>query len=215
MTARQSVELHDAVLLSNIRLYQSTRLAGPHVLRPLGLRCAILFAITAFHALLYWLLADSAAITLGHSAAAPLVSVFIRPRVARADGPKPARTLSTVLILPADAPIAREAFADLDRPITEILGIGTMAPYPEADTGVSAEDVRRAGLQEGEGATVVLRVEVYGTGDVGRVEVEVSGGSERVNEAAISYARSLPWAGGKVDGIPETMWVRWGVRLQA
>jgi hypothetical protein len=60
---------------------------------------------------------------------------------------------------------------------------------------------------------VVLRVEVRGSGAIGRVEIDVSGGSTRVDQAAIAYVRTLEWVGGRVDDHPETLWVRWGVRL--
>jgi len=49
---------------------------------------------------------------------------------------------------------------------------------------------------------------------VGRVQVDVSGGSPRVDQAAIAYVRALK-SGGRVDDQPETLWVRWGVRLQS
>ncbi|MDP8986409.1 MAG: hypothetical protein M3N97_15500 [Pseudomonadota bacterium] len=62
---------------------------------------------------------------------------------------------------------------------------------------------------------MVLRVEVYGSGLVGRVGVDVSGGTRALDEAAIAYVRALKWVAGRVDDRSETMWVRWGVRLQA
>jgi TonB family protein len=60
---------------------------------------------------------------------------------------------------------------------------------------------------------VVLRIEVLTSGSVGRVEVDVSGGSDPVDAAAIDYVRSLKWIGGRIDGQPENIWIRWGVRL--
>ena len=90
----------------------------------------------------------------------------------------------------------------------------TVPPHPdETFTLNAATFARQAGLQGGFGATVVVRVEVRGTGEVGRVEVDVSGGSRRVDRAAVAYVRALKWIGGRVGNEPQTLWIRWGVRL--
>jgi hypothetical protein len=90
----------------------------------------------------------------------------------------------------------------------------TTPPHPADTQFVStAEFARSSGLPQGSGATVVLRVEVLGTGAVGQVEVDVSGGSRRIDQAAIAYVRILNWVGGRVEDKPETLWIRWGVRL--
>ncbi|MFL6605670.1 MAG: TonB family protein [Steroidobacteraceae bacterium] len=75
--------------------------------------------------------------------------------------------------------------------------------------------IARAALLPGEGATVVLRVEVLETGIPGRVEIDVSSGSNQVDQAAVSYARTQRWYAGRVDGLAHSVWIRWGVRLQA
>jgi TonB family protein len=75
--------------------------------------------------------------------------------------------------------------------------------------------IARAALLHGEGATVVLRVEVLETGAPGRIEVDASSGSRQVDEAAVDYARTRRWVAGRVNGIPQTTWIRWGVRMQA
>jgi TonB family protein len=79
-----------------------------------------------------------------------------------------------------------------------------MAPY-----------VTQAALLPGEGATVVLRVEVLSTGEPGRIDVEVSSGSRQVDQASMDYARQLRWYAGHIADRAEPMWIRWGVRLQA
>jgi TonB family protein len=90
----------------------------------------------------------------------------------------------------------------------------TIPPRPSDARFIgSSEFAGISGLLKGSGATVVLRVEVRGNGVVGRVEVDVSGGSRKVDRAAIAYVRGLKWVGGRVDDIPETLWIRWGVRL--
>jgi TonB family protein len=91
-----------------------------------------------------------------------------------------------------------------------------MAPRANEDYPLDPRPyAEQAGLAEGEGATVVLRVEVLDSGLLGRVEVEVSGGRASIDAAAVDFARSTPWVAGCVDGRPLTMWIRWGVRLQA
>jgi TonB family protein len=75
--------------------------------------------------------------------------------------------------------------------------------------------IRQAALLPGEGATVVLRIEVLGDGEPGRIQIETSSGSARIDQAAIDYARSQHWYAGRLNGEPHSMWIRWGVRLQA
>jgi len=90
----------------------------------------------------------------------------------------------------------------------------TVPPYPAESQAVrAAEFAHGAGLNYGSGATVVLRVEVHGGGLVGRVEIDASSGNRRIDQAAVAYVRALKWVGGRIDDKPETIWIRWGVRL--
>jgi len=107
-----------------------------------------------------------------------------------------------------------EATPELDRPTLAVIGIGTMPPHPETTAVDPKPFAHQAGLQPGHGVTIVLRVEVLGVGQVGQVEVDVSGGAPEVDRAAIAFVRALPWIGGMVNGHPATFWIRWGVRLQ-
>ena len=70
-----------------------------------------------------------------------------------------------------------------------------------------------AGLLPGESAVVVLRIEVRADGHAAQVEIDVSSGSQQVDEAAISYVRALVWVPGRTNGAVSTAWVRRGVRL--
>lgn len=142
-----------------------------------------------------------------------LVTVFIQPKIVVSRGPSVARPAIRV---PRAAPLQNDVtIPEVARPTLEIVGVGTMAPRP-ADMSIDpAPFAQRAGLRAGDGATVVLRVEVLASGEIGRAEVEVSGGSDGIDRAAVAYARALAWIGGMVDGHPSTIWVRWGVRLQA
>jgi hypothetical protein len=93
---------------------------------------------------------------------------------------------------------------------------GAITPPRRLDTDSDTSSfARAAGLRDGSSASVVLRVEVFGSGAVGRVEVDVSSGRPRIDEVAIAYARSLRWVGGREDEHPKTLWIRWGVTLQA
>ena len=74
---------------------------------------------------------------------------------------------------------------------------------------------RRAGLLPGESAVVVLRMEILPDGGVGQVQVDVSSGSRQVDEAAMAYAKVQAWVPGRLHGIEESTWVRYGVRLAA
>jgi TonB family protein len=62
---------------------------------------------------------------------------------------------------------------------------------------------------------VVLRVEVLESGDPGRIQVDVSSGSQQIDQAAMDYARIQHWYAGRLNGVPHAIWIRWGVRLQS
>jgi hypothetical protein len=104
---------------------------------------------------------------------------------------------------------------EMARPLKLTAGIGTLAAGPGAPDLLpeSRPFAVKAGLLLGQGATVVLRVEVLDDNEVGRIVVEVSGGSPEIDVAAIDYARAMPWIGAVVDGKPVPMEVRYAVRL--
>jgi TonB family protein len=91
----------------------------------------------------------------------------------------------------------------------------SVAPQLESS---SAPDIRiyasRAELSAGDGATVVLRIEVLVSGEAGEIRVDVSSGRREVDAAAIAYARTQRWTPGRIDGRPEAIWIRWGVHLE-
>jgi len=141
------------------------------------------------------------------------VTVFIRPVIS--DGGDPGPDLS-VLTVPADL---HEAAATLVPPAVDFsvarnAGAGVSAPLPRSETTSDMHAyVTQAALLPGEGATVVLRVEVLTTGEPGRIEVDVSSGSDQVDQAAVGYARTQSWYAGRVGNVPQVMWIRWPVRL--
>ena len=173
----------------------------------------ILIGVTAAHAAALYLVAAFPSEIAHPVETDSLVVVNIRPRIV-------VSRLPTVppppIRLPKDIPIAVDLpIPDFAQPTLAVLGVGTMPPRPDELAIDPAPFARRAGLATGQGATVVLRVEVLGSGDIGRIEIDVSGGTPEIDREAIAYATALQWVGGMVDGQPASMWIRWGVRLQA
>lgn len=115
---------------------------------------------------------------------------------------RPAMEAPSPIIVVADAPEA--IIAPRSSPQVDTTSWVEMAPY-----------ARRAGLQPGEGATVVLRVLVNSDGYATNVDVDVSSGSASVDAAAVEYALATRWLPGTEVGAPVATWVRWPVRVQA
>jgi TonB family protein len=72
---------------------------------------------------------------------------------------------------------------------------------------------RRAGLAPGEGASVVLVVEVLRDGHTGSVELSRGCGHPAIDAAAVAYARLLRWIPGTRDHHAEVMRVNLPVTL--
>lgn len=146
-----------------------------------------------------------------------LTTLFLRPAIHEDDGTPPGPDLS-MLVLPVEAPLPA---LDLDAPpiayeTARNEGAAIAAPSLRPDTAVSLEPyIAQAALLPGEGATVVLKIEVLATGEPGRIEIDASSGSRQVDQAAIDYARQHRWYAGRSGNDPQSMWIRWGVRLQA
>lgn len=71
------------------------------------------------------------------------------------------------------------------------------------------------GLLPGESAVVVLRVEILPDGTTGDIQVDVTSGSDQVDQAAAAYARLLIWLPGTFHGTGQRTWIRHAVRLAA
>jgi TonB family protein len=147
-----------------------------------------------------------------------MVMMFVQPRI-REDTDKPAGPdLSQLAALLRSA----SPHLDMERPAIDFSvarnsAASLVAPTLQGDTaqGDVIRYAQEASLLPGEGATVVLRVEVLATGDPGRIDVDASSGSMQVDQAAIRYARTRHWYAGRVNGMTKPMWILWGVRLQA
>lgn len=146
-----------------------------------------------------------------------LVTIFLRPAIHEDNATPPGPDLS-MLVVPVDTPlqelnIPAPAIAyDVARNQGATIAVPTLRP----DNAIPmAPYIAQAALLPGEGESVVLRIEVFATGDPGRIEVDASSGSLKVDQAAIDYARHHRWYAGRIGNDPQSMWIRWGVRLQA
>jgi hypothetical protein len=107
-----------------------------------------------------------------------------------------------VVLLPQEAPHATAQSHGITIPPTPL------EPLPDPKAFAV-----QAGISPGAGVTVVLRLEVRGDGTVSQVQIDVSGGSRLIDEAAIAYVHAIKWVGGRIDDKSESVWIRWGVRL--
>jgi TonB family protein len=177
----------------------------------LGLLCGLHLAL--FFAF------DSASYHPSSSVQSPesLITVFIRPRI-REPGEAVSVIDPSTLRLRVDPRLfaLHVAPSGVDFSVERNGAATVVAPTLEGDgrSGIQPY-LRQAGLTRGEGATVVLRIEVLASGEAGRIEVDASSGSRQVDAAAVSFARIQHWYAGRVNGTPRAMWIRWGVRLQA
>lgn len=181
--------------------------------RKIHIRPAPLLGIVVAHAAVIALAVAVPGERIRFAETEPLIITLERPAVLMTDEPAIALTAHHRYRHSANA-ISTLPAQDADLPVIMTIGVGTMAPHPAEYAIDQTPFARRAGLQAGQGATVVLRVEVLGSGDVGRVELDVSGGTAEIDSAAVAYAHALPWVGGMIDGLPATMWIRLGVRLE-
>jgi hypothetical protein len=145
-----------------------------------------------------------------------IVVVFSQPTIRDSGGPTSSdlsrRLVLTRIRLTAlslDSPridfeVDRNPGSVISAPVLQTDGPTDIGPY-----------IKKASLLPGEGATVVLRVEVLATGDPGRILVEATSGSWQIDQAALDYARTRHWYAGRANGEARTMWIRWGLRLQS
>lgn len=146
-----------------------------------------------------------------------LITVFIRPRIREAGEPVSVVDPSSLqLRLNAQLSALPTAQPDFDFSVARNDSAAVVAPTLQGDgrSGIQPY-LQQAGLRRGDGATVVLRIEVLESGDPGRIEIDISSGNRQVDQAAMDYARIQHWYAGRANGVPRPMWVRWGVRLQA
>jgi hypothetical protein len=146
-----------------------------------------------------------------------MMTIFLIPAIKDGNGSLPGPDLS-MLVVPIDAPLPA---LQLDAPaiaydVARNAGAGVAAPSLRPDNAVGlAPFIAQAALLPGEGATVVLKIEVLANGEPGRIDIDTTSGSQQVDQAAIDYARQQRWYAGRIGDVIQAMWIRWGVRLQA
>lgn len=194
--------------------------ANIHSALTLGRRRGALLPVLALvigtHALGIALLSRSTTIRISKSVEPPTATVAILPRIRDISG-KDVPDVSAQL--PRLSNPLRGLHIDQPQIEFEVARNGNAVSAAPSLIGQARNDmsdyVHRAALRHGEGATVVLRIEVLATGHPGRIVVDASSGRRQVDQAAIDYARTLRWNAGRTGGVPKDVWIRWGVRLQA
>src|SRR5580658_606779 len=178
-------------------------------------RTATWIAVLVGHLVFIWLIAHEPVYRAPLiTATGPLVMVSLAPTLTASVFARPPIQMLPVGQIVSDLRPPGD-ISDRADPVVPVRSSGiTIPPRPSEAQSISiSEFTGMSGLLKGSGATVVLRVEVRGNGVVGRVGGDVSCGSRKGDQAAIAYVRGLKWVGGRVDDKPETLWIRWGVRL--
>lgn len=128
-----------------------------------------------------------------------LSSLDLSHRVVTLD---PSSLMTGVSIIPLSYETPPNPGATISAPVIQNVEEISKAPF-----------VREAALLPGESGAVVLRIEVLADGAVGQVDVEVSSGSRQIDAAAVAYVRQLRWNPGRLNGVAQPVWIRWGVTL--
>jgi len=193
-----------------------TKALAERLFRERGMRIAIGGSVLAVHAAaLAWLFNQPGIALTRVTQPVPPLSIF-------SIAPPPIPTVKTALSIASvkiDFDAQTPVQINIDQELLPQAALAksagaVIAPHPFQPLADSKSFAQQAGVFPGAGALVVLRVEVYGNGDLGRVVVDVSGGSSLIDNAAIAYVHALNWRGGRVGNRPETLWIRWGVRFE-
>lgn len=174
--------------------------------------------VAALHAIaIYALLSNGGSSSRPVAPSQSLITIFLRPAIRDAEDTPSGPDLS-MLVIRTDTP---RTYLDIPTPALTYdaprnASATVSAPSLRPDNAISlAPFITQAGLLPGEGATVVLRIEVLPSGNPGVIAIDASSGSRQIDQAAINYARQHRWYAGRAGDTPIAMWIRWGVRLQA
>ena len=191
----------------------SPALLMPH--HPLTQRLLFFAGIATCHVLAFVALTGPASHHTGPPrAAVAMTTIFLRTSIV--EGVRPLEPDLSVLMVPIELPLTGLSIDSLGPENAVSRNGGATVAAPSLKSSVAMEPfARQAALLPGEGATVVLRVEILESGEPGRMFVDTSSGSRQVDDAAMEYARANRWYSGRVDGSAQPMWIRWGIRLQA
>lgn len=185
--------------------------------RPMMKRPLLLLVIGIFHVLALFILNASLGRSPAPPPSTPLEVIYIQPVIREANKTPAGPDLSQLSAL-LDVSVGDIAVEQphIDFSTTRNNAAASAAPSLQEGTRNTTEPfIKQAALLPGEGATVVLRIEVLKSGEPGQIEIDASSGSRQVDQAAVDYARTRHWYAGRVNGEPHSMWIRWGVRLQA
>ncbi len=177
----------------------------------------MLLAIVMAHAAVMWLMTKATKESDPPTVVSVMIGRFYNDTI---DGGQSRTALPRLLKLRLQSiPVA---FSDRTPPAVDWVGAPpprprAVATAPQLEPSASHSlrtYARRAGLAPGEGAAVVLRVEVLASGGTGQVQIDVSSGRASVDAAAIAYARTQRWKPGSSNGEPQSVWIRWGIYLR-
>lgn len=175
-------------------------------------------AIMAVHALAVWAMVEATTTDARPMADSNMLTAWILPLQIRPSGPvNPGAHNLPISLRLARPPIEVHVPTALVAPTVD-RNANVISAAPTLDQSNSADlapFVLEAALRPGQGATVVLRVEVLESGDPGRIFVDVSSGNSQTDRAAVDYARAQRWFAGIMQGVVSRVWIRLGVRLQA
>jgi TonB family protein len=190
---------------------------SPPVQRPPRQVLAVAASLLGLHTVLFFAFESASYHPAASSLAPPetWMTVFIKPRI-RETGEAPAALDPSELtrVIPRFDTLQVGA-EELDYSVDRNGSAAMVAPTLAGDGHLGNPYLQQAGLAQGQGATVVLRIEVLASGDPGRILIETSGGNDQIDQAALGFARTQHWYAGRINGTPRPMWIRWGVRLQS
>jgi TonB family protein len=181
-------------------------------------RLISLLPIAALHVVAFLAMRQTMNSIRPDSIAAGVMKVFFIEPTKQTEGSDAAEPDLARLMVMTDHPLDLTSAALNPFEYSESRSAGTTISAPTLKGGNPIDMtpfIAQAALLPGEGATVVLRVEVLDTGEPGRMAVDVSSGSRQVDQAAMDYARQLRWFAGRTGEAAQAMWIRWSVRLQA
>ncbi|MFL6604624.1 MAG: TonB family protein [Steroidobacteraceae bacterium] len=177
----------------------------------------LLAIICALHGTMAWVFEHSRRSTSGEPVSPTLiVTGFVRPKIE--EHPLKLTPDLSRIVVRTDFPLTELHLAhpEVDFSVPRNGNALIAAPVLQPDQGSGMDQyIREAALLPGEGATVVLRVEVLESGQPGRIEVDGSSGSRQIDRAVVEYARTRRWYAARVGGAPRVTWIRWGVHFQA
>ena len=145
----------------------------------------------------------------------PTVPTFeARILVQRSGDPTPIPEISVHFVDPDMNALMMLRFDDLeDLDLSGVIAVSSAPQLRRIQITDTEGYARKAGLQIGQAATVLLAIEVLPDGTVGEATVNRSSGTAAVDAAAIEYAKGLRWIPGTADHQPRAMRILFPITL--